>query len=568
MRKVAIGFFSILIVLYSLQAPFAARANRIRRVATPQPWNPSSLYSRAVPPAQSFYGHTTPYYHSMVSPYGTIPNTIAPPPSMPPYYRPRMPYSGIPPFMGPLLTQKDDKEEQEDQQTPPVTQLLIKDVPKDYSAKRERLHVPLPIKQPLLGRLPAATQKQFLIERPPSSQPVADYSDSGQLLIEGPLSSQPVADYSDSGQLLIEGPLSSQSLTPSFLPQQPRYQKTQPSFHKEDGVDSQTDSDEDEEEIDLLDPKLNYYEVLGIPRSATAREVKLAYNKQAVKYHPDRNPGKDAAAITRRIIDAYEMLRDPESRKRYDARLFSRERSTRTPFYERGYSTARPTQQASGTRTSFRKDEEEKDLLDPKLNLYEVLSIPYNAAAQEVILSHRRLSLKYHPDRNFGKDTTKIIQRINHARDILTDPEKRKQYDEELFSKTKSTKSPYGEYEHETAAHPDRSFFKETAPAASILTAAIAASTLFGTLAKKSAQDKKRKKRDKNVSTPVTQSLMHYWNSLSPEQQHTYMQRGLLAITLGAMAQGLYGKRDELYNWWYGNQPQEDVQEPIGAGEQ
>ena len=65
--------------------------------------------------------------------------------------------------------------------------------------------------------------------------------------------------------------------------------------------------------------KRDYYEVLGIERSVGAAEIKTAYRKLAIKYHPDRNPG-DAAAEERfkEASEAYEVLSDGDKRARYD----------------------------------------------------------------------------------------------------------------------------------------------------------------------------------------------------------------------------------------------------------
>ena len=65
--------------------------------------------------------------------------------------------------------------------------------------------------------------------------------------------------------------------------------------------------------------KRDYYEVLGVGKTATADEIKKAYRKKAVQYHPDKNPGDKAAEEKfKEAAEAYEVLSDPQKRQRYD----------------------------------------------------------------------------------------------------------------------------------------------------------------------------------------------------------------------------------------------------------
>lgn len=64
----------------------------------------------------------------------------------------------------------------------------------------------------------------------------------------------------------------------------------------------------------------DYYKILGVDKNATQEEIKRAYRKLAMKYHPDRNPGdKSAEEKFKEITEANEVLSDPEKRKKYDA---------------------------------------------------------------------------------------------------------------------------------------------------------------------------------------------------------------------------------------------------------
>jgi len=69
----------------------------------------------------------------------------------------------------------------------------------------------------------------------------------------------------------------------------------------------------------MADNKRDYYEVLGVQKGASAEEIKKAYRKLALKYHPDRNPdNKEAEEKFKEAAEAYEILSDDEKRSRYD----------------------------------------------------------------------------------------------------------------------------------------------------------------------------------------------------------------------------------------------------------
>ena len=65
--------------------------------------------------------------------------------------------------------------------------------------------------------------------------------------------------------------------------------------------------------------KRDYYEVLGVSKDASEDEIKKAYRKIAIKYHPDRNPdNKEAEEKFKEAAEAYDVLHDPQKRQQYD----------------------------------------------------------------------------------------------------------------------------------------------------------------------------------------------------------------------------------------------------------
>ena len=81
--------------------------------------------------------------------------------------------------------------------------------------------------------------------------------------------------------------------------------------------------------------KRDYYEVLGIDKQASEDEIKKAYRKIAIKYHPDRNPGdKEAEEKFKEAAEAYNVLHDPQKRQQYDQFGFN------APFSGQGFGGA------------------------------------------------------------------------------------------------------------------------------------------------------------------------------------------------------------------------------------
>lgn len=79
----------------------------------------------------------------------------------------------------------------------------------------------------------------------------------------------------------------------------------------------------------------DYYQIIGVERTASEAEIKRSFRKLAVQYHPDKNPSQEAEAIFKEINEAYEILSDPESKVRYDQLLAPISQPTWQPTYTR-----------------------------------------------------------------------------------------------------------------------------------------------------------------------------------------------------------------------------------------
>ncbi|XP_026220446.1 dnaJ homolog subfamily B member 9a [Anabas testudineus] len=74
---------------------------------------------------------------------------------------------------------------------------------------------------------------------------------------------------------------------------------------------------------ELILAKKDYYDILGVPKDATERQIKKAFHKLAMKYHPDKNKSPDSEVRFREIAEAYETLSDDTRRREYDQQPFN-----------------------------------------------------------------------------------------------------------------------------------------------------------------------------------------------------------------------------------------------------
>lgn len=105
---------------------------------------------------------------------------------------------------------------------------------------------------------------------------------------------------------------------------------------------------------------VDYYELLEIDEIATFNEVKAAFRKQAIKWHPDRNPGKDTTERMQLINEAYLILKDAEGRNRFDKeyqifKSFKQEKYEKEKFstQQNQEKAAEPTETKTEQKTKY-----------------------------------------------------------------------------------------------------------------------------------------------------------------------------------------------------------------------
>jgi len=219
---------------------------------------------------------------------------------------------------------------------------------------------------------------------------------------------------------------------------------------------------------------VDYYDILGVSRDATDQDVRKAYLKKSLKYHPDKNQSSDATQMFQLLLEAYNAIKnyikdkaekktnkkaesdkrnaEREKQKAEEAERRAKEERRKAEEAKRKAEEAQRNAEEEAKRKSEeeakrkaeeaqRKAEEEARLAAEEarrkveaqklvnewknLDYYCALGVPRNAKEEEIKKSFRKIAAKYHPDKNRSPGATEVFQLINQAQSILMDKAKR-----------------------------------------------------------------------------------------------------------------------------------------------
>ncbi len=168
---------------------------------------------------------------------------------------------------------------------------------------------------------------------------------------------------------------------------------------------------------------LNYYEILGVSQDATTDEIRRAYRRLAMEWHPDRNPSPEASRMMQLINQAWEALGDSEKRAQHD-----REISQRARYYEDHRSQLDPFEEFRESILPW--------LLERAIDLYDVLDVSTNATLDEIDRAYiyRQQTIEHNPDFADDPAASAFMSLVRVAHSVLSDPEFRAEYDRHYFS--------------------------------------------------------------------------------------------------------------------------------------
>ena len=166
---------------------------------------------------------------------------------------------------------------------------------------------------------------------------------------------------------------------------------------------------------------LDYYEILGVSHSAPTDEIRRAYRREAMKWHPDRNKDPNAPRMMQLINRAWETLGNSEKRAAYDREYAERIRS-RATGPQRG-----PFEEFSESILPW--------LLERAIDLYDALGVSINETFEEIDRAYiyRQQTIEDNP--NFAGDpaASSFMNLVRIAHTVLSDPEFRAEYDRHYF---------------------------------------------------------------------------------------------------------------------------------------
>lgn len=118
----------------------------------------------------------------------------------------------------------------------------------------------------------------------------------------------------------------------------------------------------------------DYYSVLGVEKDASDDDIKNAYRKLAVKYHPDKNSEKDAEEKFKSVTEAYETLKDPSKRRQYDASLIH-QKFNFSDIFTHGFGFSNSTFNFSSSKTHIKRGKKGFDIrIMLEITLEEILT--------------------------------------------------------------------------------------------------------------------------------------------------------------------------------------------------
>ena len=167
---------------------------------------------------------------------------------------------------------------------------------------------------------------------------------------------------------------------------------------------------------------LNYYEILGVPSDAATDEIRRAFRREAMVWHPDRNKDPNAPRMMQLINRAWEALGDQDKRAEHD-----REIDQRARYYEDHRSELDPFEEFRESMLPW--------LLERAIDLYDVLGVSTNATLDEIDRAYiyRQQTIEENPDFAGDPAASAFMSLVRIGHFVLSNPEFRAEYDRHYF---------------------------------------------------------------------------------------------------------------------------------------